>query len=733
MSGTIFLRRGRLLVYVALAAIACTVVPEANGVEIQGRIVSVDDKTITAETAGSQLPVAGDNFRVVVAVPGTEILAEVGEGAVTKVDETTVWGQIATATGRVAVDQIVVFDSANPMSKPVSKPVPKEEIPKAEKKDDGSASDAGEPTDSADESATGSPAGSRDSNPKDTTANDNAEDRSDRSVLERLQGEWLCIETLEDGEPSQRYLGVRAVIEKDRLTWKFPEEDGSMRRQEAAFRLKPDVAPVHFDWWNLEARENVEQRLVEFTDRDQFRWASNAGRQRPTSFDAARFVFVMAKIESSSDAADAAGDEVAMDRRDEPDSPASDAEKAARLYRDALALSEIDELIANQQMLAAAELGHVQAMVRISEQYADGRGVQRDSKAALRWLQSAADGGNAEAIYQLGRRYEKGQGVEQDLVLSAELFLRAANQRHANAQAAIAYAYEMGRGVDVDMDEARRWVKLGAENGSVRAMNNIAALLEAGGEYDTAVFWYREAAADGSARAAANLGRLYRDAIGVERDYAASVSWLRKAVEQDDPVGQLHLAYAYAFGWGVTKDMKAGRDWFLKSARQGNSEAQFKYGLMIYNGWAVKKNYKTSFGWMKLAAKNGNADAMNTLGNMYTEGHGVTRNYATAVDWYEKAITAGSKEGPYNLGQRYLQGQGVPLDSKRARELFFEAAQRGNPQGHFMYAWSLERMKDRGSLSESKWRELIIHHFRKADELGETKAREALRSYGVQP
>lgn len=453
-----------LFLNAVLAVAACSVTSHdvAHGDELEGVVAQVEDATIIVQVSGSLIPVAGDRLRIILKVPGTEILADVAQGKIVEVKGNRVVGQIEQATGRVVVEQRVLIDSPRPAERP-------KEV-------------AGE------EPTTDDP-GDLDSSVKQTPQ---------------------------------------------------PIVDGAVETPEGSDEGSSD--------------ESSDDRLA----------------------------------------------------------------VARQLFRDAQLLATIDPLLADRQMRAAADLGHVPAMLRLSE------------------------------------------------------------------------------------------------------------LLEADGQFEEAVRWFRKAAENGSPRAAAHLGRLYRDGKGVGKDNVQSVRWLRQAVAADDPVGQLHLAYAYAFGWGVTKDMRTAREWFLKSARQGNSEAQFKYGLMAYNGWTVKQNYKTAYGWMKLSASHGNADAMNAIGNMYTDGHGVSRDYKTAIDWYQKAIRAGSKEAYYNLGQRYLRGQGVAMDKKRARELFLEAAQRGNAQGHYMYAWSLEQTTDRDNLPEAKWREMVEYHYLKALDLGEARARQAL-------
>ena len=113
---------------------------------------------------------------------------------------------------------------------------------------------------------------------------------------ELLRGTWLCVGTLLDGKPVDRYVGVRAVFEGDNLIWFFPQSDGSYREQKNKFRVDPDHVPAHFDWWSVDAPAAVDLRLYSVSD-ELLLWATNLdSKTRPETFNDARWQFVMGRV-----------------------------------------------------------------------------------------------------------------------------------------------------------------------------------------------------------------------------------------------------------------------------------------------------------------------------------------------------------------------------------------------------------------------------------------------------
>ncbi|MBF0140086.1 MAG: sel1 repeat family protein [Magnetococcales bacterium] len=88
-----------------------------------------------------------------------------------------------------------------------------------------------------------------------------------------------------------------------------------------------------------------------------------------------------------------------------------------------------------EQCRMAAERGDFKAQFRLGMMYANGQGVQKDDKEAVKWLFSSAyHQGDADAQVMLGYMHEYGRGVPQSYKEAALWYAKAANQQHQKAQ-----------------------------------------------------------------------------------------------------------------------------------------------------------------------------------------------------------------------------------------------------------------------------------------------------------
>ena len=72
------------------------------------------------------------------------------------------------------------------------------------------------------------------------------------------------------------------------------------------------------------------------------------------------------------------------------------------------------ESIADLRKKAAA--GDAEAQTTLGVRYANGRGVRKNYKEAVKWYHKAAEQGDAAGQYNLGLMYRKGRGVPKDYV-----------------------------------------------------------------------------------------------------------------------------------------------------------------------------------------------------------------------------------------------------------------------------------------------------------------------------
>ncbi len=177
-----------------------------------------------------------------------------------------------------------------------------------------------------------------------------------------------------------------------------------------------------------------------------------------------------------------------------------------------LQIAAIDGIGDGLRSLAAA--GDPAAQYEVGVRLADGRGVARDLKSALNWLEKAGQQGLPMAQYRLGSIYEKGVGADRDPVL------------------------------------AMSWYGKAADAGNIRAMHNLAVMAAEGAagkpDYAKAAQWFQKASSYGVRDSQFNLAILYARGLGIQQSLGQSYTWFaiaalagdEDAAKKRDEVGQ---------------------------------------------------------------------------------------------------------------------------------------------------------------------------------------------------
>jgi len=94
-----------------------------------------------------------------------------------------------------------------------------------------------------------------------------------------------------------------------------------------------------------------------------------------------------------------------------------------------------------------------------------------------------------------------------------------------------------------------------------------------------AVKWYRKAAQQGSVRAQNNLGWMYQNGKGVPQDDVEAVRWYQKAAQQGNAKAQTSLGWMYQNGRGLPQNDLEAIKWYSQAAKQGDILAQHRLKL----------------------------------------------------------------------------------------------------------------------------------------------------------
>jgi TPR repeat protein len=224
-------------------------------------------------------------------------------------------------------------------------------------------------------------------------------------------------------------------------------------------------------------------------------------------------------------------------------------------------------------VLPLAEGGSEGAQIEMGVMYAQGQGVTKDFKEAMKWFRLAADKGNTEAMNFLGALFHDG-----------------------------------GNGVAQDYREAVKWYKLAAQKGDANAQETLGAIFYDGDagvaqDYKEAAKCYRLAADKGSREAELRLGYMNYNGQGVTQDYKEALKWYRLAADQGDAQAQYFLGNMYNEGKGVVQDYREAVKWHRLAAQQGEPRSQLVLGINYYGGKeGVAQDYQYSYMWLSLAA-----------------------------------------------------------------------------------------------------------------------------------
>ena len=158
------------------------------------------------------------------------------------------------------------------------------------------------------------------------------------------------------------------------------------------------------------------------------------------------------------------------------------------------------------------------------------RGSDGDVDALNAALEKVSD---AETQFRIGVCYAEGKGLVKDEKEAVRWYRKAADQGHDEARHLLANCYCRGTGVAVDRAEALRLWRIGAAKGYARSIHNVGTCYMDGlgveKDYAEALKWYRRAAEMGFASSQVNMGAFYLNGYGVEKDEAEALKWYRKA------------------------------------------------------------------------------------------------------------------------------------------------------------------------------------------------------------
>lgn len=222
-------------------------------------------------------------------------------------------------------------------------------------------------------------------------------------------------------------------------------------------------------------------------------------------------------------------------------------EKVISLYGQALAgnsaaqheLAHFYKSIARDEwafdwLKVAADIGNVDALYWLGNEYFVGKVIERNLEKAYFSYKEAAEKGHGDAMNNYADMYLRGEYVEKDEKRALELFKKAADKGVPEAMYTLGYMYENGVGTELDMEESKQWFTESALFGDVYAANRLGHEAVENGLGEEAISWYQMAADRGDSYGEFNLGLCYESGIGTPVNLKKAKHWYKRAALKGD-------------------------------------------------------------------------------------------------------------------------------------------------------------------------------------------------------
>ncbi len=253
--------------------------------------------------------------------------------------------------------------------------------------------------------------------------------------------------------------------------------------------------------------------------------------------------------------------------------------------------------------LMAARNGDRTAQTNVGRYYFLGIGVEQNATESIYWDTQAANNGESIAMNNLASAYENGKGVAKDNGLAIEWYKKAmANARflidtngngrrdylESNELNAMKLAEEGLKRMDIQIlaeeyrqmqNESLKEITLQklqkyADKGEWRAQFEMGLINENNRNYDEAIRWYKMAAQNGSSGAMRNIGMIYYYGKEREVDYHEAYDWFMSAIRCASNTHAMYLVgEMFEKGLYVDKNLQTAISWYQKAQRQGSADA----------------------------------------------------------------------------------------------------------------------------------------------------------------
>lgn len=327
----------------------------------------------------------------------------------------------------------------------------------------------------------------------------------------------------------------------------------------------------------------------------------------------------------------------------------------SQYYLGLIKLKDGDIPAAVELFMQSAEKKYPEALYALAMLSIEGKGIDRDEKKALTFLEKASLKGHSEASFSAGMMRYTGRGCLQDYKAAFVLFSEGAELGHIGSLYMRGIMYLNGTGTEKNIKAAEKYLtaawkaelpEAARELGTMLCEKTIPGkiskkgleyLISAGKKLDAEAFArlgdiygsggdtpenikkslesYTDASTLGSARASIILGEKYEYGDGAVRDMGKAVYYYLKAIERSRPHKNGPIPSL------LKKDIEgpfayAKRTVITYPELQKNSagpEAEYALGMILYYGKGTPANRQRGIALIRSAAAKGSAGAKDMM------------------------------------------------------------------------------------------------------------------------
>ena len=380
-------------------------------------------------------------------------------------------------------------------------------------------------------------------------------------------------------------------------------------------------------------------------------------------------------------------------------------------YSHALMMQEkVDKQKVFEVMQKAADLGHIEAMIELSEMILDDYvKIKGDpNKEALKYIQKAVDNGSSIAMIMYALMAENGAGFDKpEPEIAGEYFKKAVDlsesgyayryytdylRRHEKVDEMDKYLElgakagddqcEFNYGLDLHLkekdDESMKYLKSSAEKGNVDAMNLLASIV-IGKDPEEAMKLLKEAIERGCLPAMFNYANYaYNNKFPALKDAKKEAfHYMKMAADQHLELAVKAVANWLFMGDCCEKNVDEALKYFKESADFFNDpESQYVVAYILTDCFKSASN--EGIDYLRKSADQNFDRALHTLGILHLNGNFVKQDDQKALNYFKRAADLGFADSMNSYALCLFNGRGIEKNEKEAAKYFKKAADAGS-------------------------------------------------------